>query len=95
MPRLRASLVVLLAVMLAACGASRAFSRGERAQRAGDLDSAVEYYRQAVLDNPDRAEYKIALERATFAAATAHGDRARKAEEEGRLDDALLSLIHI
>ena len=33
--------------------------------------------------------YKIAYERATFAAAAQHADRARRAEEEGRLDEAL------
>jgi general secretion pathway protein D len=87
--RLKASLVVVLAVMLVACAASRAFTRGERAARAGDWDAAVEYYRTAVQQDPDRAEYKIALERATFAAATMHGDRGRKAEEEGRVEDAL------
>jgi type II secretory pathway component GspD/PulD (secretin) len=75
--------------MLVACAASRAFMRGERAARAGDWDAAVEYFRTAVQQDPDRADYKIALERATFAAATAHGDRGRKAEEEGRIDDAL------
>lgn len=63
--------------------------RGERAAREGDWDSAVEYYRQAVQDDPDRAEYKIAYERAAYAAAAVHADRARKAEEEGRLDEAL------
>jgi Flp pilus assembly secretin CpaC len=85
----KSALVVALAVMLVACAASRAFTRGERAALAGDWDAAVEYYRTAVQEHPDRAEYKIALERATFAAAGLHADRARKAEEEGRLDDAL------
>ena len=79
----------MLAIVIAGCAVSRAFTRGEAAARAGDWDAAVEYYRQAVQDDPDRAEYKIALERATFAAAAMHGDRARKAEEEGRLEDAL------
>ena len=79
----------MLAVVIAGCAVSRAFTRGETAARAGDWDAAVEYYRQAVQDDPDRAEYKIALERATFAAAAMHGDRARKAEEEGRLEEAL------
>jgi general secretion pathway protein D len=82
-------MIVALAVLLVACAASRAFMRGERAARSGDWDTAVEYFRVALQQNPDRADYKIALERATFSAATAHGDRARKAEEEGRLDDAL------
>lgn len=85
----KVTLIVGLALVLAACAASRAFVRGERAARLGDWDAAVEYYRQAVQDDPDRAEYKIAYERATYAAAAAHTDRARKAEADGRLDEAL------
>jgi type II secretory pathway component GspD/PulD (secretin) len=79
----------LIAVAVSACATSRAFMRGERATQAGDLDSAVEYYRQAMQDDPDRAEYKVAYERATFAASVYHTELARKAEGEGRLDDAL------
>src|SRR5262245_3030004 len=85
----RLLLIATLAAMLAACAASRSFMRGEQSAHAGDWDQAVEYYRQAVQDDPDRADYKIAYERATFAAANMHMDRARKAEEEGRLDEAL------
>src|SRR5688572_6171247 len=83
------SVIASLAIALAACAVSRSFARGEVAARAGDWDAAVEYYRQAVQDDPDRAEYKIALERATFAASAGHADRARRAEAEGRLDEAL------
>ena len=83
------SLVVSLTMALAACAVSRSFSRGETAARTGDWDAAVEYFKQAVQDDPDRAEYKIALERATFAAAATHADRARKAEEAGNLEEAL------
>jgi general secretion pathway protein D len=86
---MKLGVVVMLAVMLVACAASRAFVRGERAARAGDWDAAVEYYRQAMQDDPDRAEYKIAYERATLAASAVHTDRARKAEAEGRLEEAL------
>jgi general secretion pathway protein D len=85
----KAVLVAGLAVLVVGCAASRAFVRGERAARVGDWDAAVEYYRQAIQDDPDRAEYKIAYERATFAAAAQHADRGRRAEEEGRLDEAL------
>jgi type II secretory pathway component HofQ len=87
--QLRLLLTVTLAAMLVACAASRSFMRGEQAAHKGDWDQAVEYYRQAVQDDPDRADYKIAYERATFAAANLHLDRARKAEEEARLDEAL------
>jgi Flp pilus assembly secretin CpaC len=86
---LKASVVVVVAMLVTACATSRSFVRGERAARAGDWDAAVEYFRQAVQGDPDRAEYKIALERATFAASAAHADRARKAESEGRLDEAV------
>ena len=85
----KVSVIVLIAVTFASCAASRAYTRAERAAKAGDWDAAVEYYRQAMQDDPDRAEYKIAFERATYAASAAHMDRARKAEEEGRLDEAL------
>src|SRR5262245_35278269 len=85
----KSSLVVVLAVTLVACASSRSFMRGEKAARANDWDAAVEYYRQAVQDDPDRAEYKIAYERATFMAAGIHADRAKKAEDEGRLEEAL------
>jgi general secretion pathway protein D len=86
---LKLTLAVGIVVVLVGCATSRAFVRGERAARVGDWDAAVEYYRQAVQDDPDRAEYKIAYERATFAAAAQHADRGRRAEDEGRLDEAL------
>jgi cytochrome c-type biogenesis protein CcmH/NrfG len=86
---MKCAVILMLAVMLAACAASRAFMRGERAMRAGDFDAAVEYYRQAMQDDPDRAEYKIAYERATLQGSTMHADRGRKAEAEGRLEEAL------
>ena len=64
-----------------------AAARRRRAPATGTRQSSTTARR--VQDDPDRAEYKIALERATFAAAALHADRARKAEEEGRLDEAL------
>ena len=58
-----------LAASLAACATGRAFSRGQAAAKAGDWDAAVGFYRQALQDDPDRPDYKIALERAMLAAA--------------------------
>ncbi|HUE90389.1 MAG TPA: hypothetical protein VMO26_30255 [Vicinamibacterales bacterium] len=86
---LKLSVILLVALAMSACAASRAFMRGERASNAGDWDAAVEYYRQAMQDDPDRAEYKMAYERAMLNASLLHTDLARKAEAEGRLDDAL------
>ena len=80
--------LVLLCGLLAGCAAGRAFGRGESAARAGDWDAAVDYYRQAVQQNPDRADYQIALERAMINASTAHLDQARVFEARGQLEDA-------
>ena len=81
--------VLGLAVAVSACASSRAYMRGETAAQARDWDSAVEYYRQAVQDDPDRAEYKMAYERAMREASIQHTELARKAEAEGRTEDAL------
>ena len=71
--RLR-ELGMLLAVALLAggCAAGKAFSQGDAAMRAGNLDEAVAAYRRAVQAAPDNANYKIALERTMLAASRAH-----------------------
>ena len=81
--------VVLAAVMAAGCATGRAFARGEAAGRAGDWESAVGFYRQALQDDPDRPDYKIALERAMVAAAAMYSERARQFEDANMLDEAL------
>ena len=40
--------VVLLAMLAAGCGAGRSFGKGENAARAGDWDTAVAYFREAL-----------------------------------------------
>jgi general secretion pathway protein D len=86
---LRAAAVAAVAVLLAGCGAGRAYGRGEGAARAGDWDAAVEHYRRAVQEDPDRVDYQIALERAMLAASAQHLDQARVLEVRGLLEDAL------
>ncbi len=80
---------VVLALLATGCGAGRIYGRGDAAARAGDWDTAVEYYRQAVQAQPDRTDYKIALERAMINASIAHLDQARLLEARGQLEDAL------
>ena len=82
--------VLLLAMSIAACGASRTFKKGEELAKQGDWDSAVAYYTKAVQGDPDRPEYKIALERASQAASNAHMDKARAFETKGDLENAVL-----
>ena len=86
----RGLLVVLLAAVTAAgCATGRAFARGEAAGRAGDWEAAVGFYRQALDDDPDRTDYKIALERAMLAASAMYVERGRQFEEANQLEEAL------
>jgi type II secretory pathway component GspD/PulD (secretin) len=82
-------IVVLVAMAAAGCATGRAFSRGEAAGKAGDWESAVGFYRQALMDDPDRPDYKIALERAMVAAAAMYTERGKQFEDAGQLDEAL------
>lgn len=81
--------VVVAMVALSACAAERAFRRGEESAVLGDWDSAVVHYRRAVQENPDKADYKIKLERAMQNASRDHLGRARELEEADQLDAAL------
>ena len=85
----RLAIVLLLAVVVSGCAAGRAYRRGQEAARGGDWDSAVRYFTQAVQDNPDKPEYKIALERAMQSASLEHIARARELEQKDQLDAAL------
>ncbi|MEX2272952.1 MAG: secretin N-terminal domain-containing protein [Vicinamibacterales bacterium] len=76
---------LLIAATLAGCATSRAFRRGQDAARLGDWDAAVVHYRQALADDPDRVDVRVALTRATQSAALDHLTRARTLESEGQL----------
>ena len=78
------------ALVIAGCAAGRAFRSAESAARGGNWDAAVEYYRLALQDAPDRPEYRIALERAMLNAARAHMAAARELEAAGNLSGALI-----
>ena len=82
-------MLVFIALIAAGCGAARTFGRAENAARAGDWDAAVEYYRRAVQESPDRSDYKIALERAMINASHLHLNQAQLAEARGELEEAL------
>ncbi len=85
----RIAVLLVAAVLVTACGAGRIYGRGESAARAGDWDSAVEYYRQAVQADPGNPKYQLALSRAMLAASEQHLDQAQLAEARGQLDMAL------
>jgi general secretion pathway protein D len=86
----RVSALLLAIALLSGCAANRAFRRGEGRARLADWDAAVTYYRQAAEKDPNRAEYRIALERAMLNASRVHFDNARQLETKDQLDAALL-----
>ncbi len=82
--------MLMLAAGTWACTASRAFQRGNNAAMQLDWDLAVTYYAEALKSEPDRADYKMALDRAQLAAAQLHFEKARGYEQRDQLDLALL-----
>src|SRR5262245_18326257 len=86
----RVSALLVAIALLAGCTAGMAFRRGEARSRLGDWDTAVAYYRQAVQADPNKAEYRIALERAMLNASRLHFDSARQLEGKDQLDASLL-----
>ncbi|NOT45981.1 MAG: hypothetical protein HOP14_15375, partial [Acidobacteria bacterium] len=83
------AVVLAVATLVAACGGGRAYGHGDKASRNGDWDAAVAFYRRAVQESPNRADYRIALERAMINAGNVHMDQARVFEARGQLDEAL------
>ena len=81
--------LALVGVTLAGCAAAMSYRRGYEAAQRRDWDAAVGHYRQAVQENPDKPEYRIALERAMIEAALIHASAAKAFEEKGELDAAL------
>jgi general secretion pathway protein D len=88
----RRRLIALLVVtaLVSGCAAGRAFRKGRDASRAGDWDTAVQHFTEALQANPDSAEYKIELERAMQNASRDHISKARDLEQKDQLDAALI-----
>lgn len=84
--RLGAALVAL--VLVTACATGQAIRRGDRAVAAGDWDTAVASYRDALGTSPTRPDIKIKLERAMQQGAAEHVRRARQLEAQDQLPGA-------
>ena len=80
---------LVMAVFLAGCASSGAFHQGNDLAEMGDWDAAVDFYRQAVQENPRDPEYRIALERAMRQASRGYAERARELEGQEELPAAL------
>ncbi len=86
----RIAIAIVLAIGVSGCAAGHAYRQGQEASRVGDWDSAVTHYTKAVQESPEKAEYKIALERATQNASREHLSRAHELEDHDQLDAALI-----
>ena len=81
--------VALLAAVLAGCATgSSAYKKGYTAAKVHDWDTAVAHFRTAVQEDPDKPEYRIALERAMMEAALLHASAGKEFEAQGQLDAA-------
>lgn len=81
--RMQRSVVLVLALTtVGGCATGRAVRQGQSAANSGDWDAAVAYYRAALASDPGRIDVKIALQRATAAASTAHVARAHELEAQ-------------
>ena len=83
------ALMIALAVLAASCATGRSYARGDAAGKAGDWEAAVGFYRLAVQDDPDRPDYKIALERAMLETSKMFADRGKQLEAAGQAEEAL------
>lgn len=83
-------MMALVSSVLSGCGAGRAYGRGNESARARDWDTAVVYYTRALQADPNRPEYRIALQRAMVYASRAHLARGREFEQQDELSGALV-----
>ena len=81
--------LALIAATLSGCAAAMSYRKGFEAGQRRDWDAAVAHYRQAVQEDPDKPEYRIALERASMEAALIHAFAGKEFEAKGELDAAL------
>jgi general secretion pathway protein D len=80
--------VVLGSMLLWGCAAQKAFQEGEKLTAAGRYDQAIEYYAQAVEENPLNHEFRMKLHDAKSRAATSHLQAGRKLMAEKDLRGA-------
>lgn len=82
--------LLVLTLFSGACATSRALSNGRRAEQAQDYDRAVVEYTQAVREDPDDMDARLALDRAKLRASEAHFTRGRRLAATGKFEDAVV-----
>jgi general secretion pathway protein D len=88
-------LVLLLSGSLSIVGcsaAASAYRRGATSAQQGDWDAAVVHYTRAANEDPDKIEYRMALERALVEASAYHVQQAQKKLAAADLEGAVKEL---
>src|SRR5690606_30622876 len=89
---LRWSALLLLTLLATGCAAGQAFRRGQAAERADDFDRAVVEYTQALREDPDNRDIRLALNRVKLRASELHFTRGRRLAATGKFEEALVEL---
>jgi general secretion pathway protein D len=84
--------VLVLALVVSACGASRAMTAGRNAEQLQEYDRAIIEYTKVLRQRPDDRDARRALERAKLRSSLDHFSRGRRFHTGGRLDEALVEL---
>ena len=83
--------LLLLFALLAACATGRtSFDKARQLERTGNFDEAVKKYAEAVSNNPDTSEYRLAFLKATGNAALVHFNRGEELLGAKNFDEAYL-----
>ena len=81
--------VVVGLILALATGCASTLHKAESAAFKGDWDTAVAYFREALKEDPNRIDVKVALERALRNASNEHLKRAKDLEKEEQLSGAM------
>jgi general secretion pathway protein D len=82
------TLVLLVLVLAAGCATQQAARKGDKAASHNNWDAAVYYYLEALAEDPDNLEHRMALIRARQKAAQEHFHRGQALRRLGRLTAA-------
>ena len=66
------------------------YAAGQKAELGRDFEKGLEQYEQALKEDPTDTAYQMAVRRSRFSSAAARIDRAQKAREAGKVEEALL-----
>jgi general secretion pathway protein D len=89
---LAAAPLIALALGALACATTSTVGKARQAEQAQDYDRAVAQYTQALRQDPENNEIRLALGRAKLRASEYHFNRGRRMAAAGRLEEAVVEL---